>query len=145
MSRARIQAAEKAYDQEEKEKTTEEERLKRQSKCMERIVLEEKSLRQTLADSEVLKREKERNAEEIHKLSRTAMAAALNSGKSIDESRNAAQESEVQYRTNHGLKFVEESQSESKLDSNTLLSKEESDINPKIASKPPHADKMILI
>jgi len=88
--RAKLRAAEKAYDRNDQLAKAAMEREKKRVERMERIRSEDKNQRYTRAEQYILQREKDRIADEAEKASRAAMNAAFLRGESTEDAREAA-------------------------------------------------------
>ena len=93
--RAKLKAAEKFYDRPEQIQKQNEERLRLQNERIKRAQDESMSIRGSMADKAVLKREEERIQEEARLAARAAMNDAFNRGESVDEARAAADKARI--------------------------------------------------
>ena len=94
--RAKLRAAEKAYDRDEQLTKEAIEREKKRAERLERIAVEDKHQRYTRAEQAILQREKDRIAEEAEKAYRAAMNAAFLRGESVEGAREAARRAKIE-------------------------------------------------
>jgi hypothetical protein len=99
--KARIKGAEKAYDN--NDKVQREEQQKRQQKRIENVKSQDKTIRQSMAELAIERRDKERMNEEMEKVTRAAMNNAFNRGESADGARAAAQLAKQEFLLEHGI------------------------------------------
>ena len=100
--RAKIKAAEKAFDRGDQQKQAEEDRLQRQELRVQRAKEESTRVRDTYVQQTLLKREKDRIEEEAERAARSAMSLAFNRGESVEQARFAAAQAKAQYRREQG-------------------------------------------
>jgi len=93
--RAKLRAAEKAYDRDFQLTKEALEREKKRAERLERIAVEDKHQRYTRAEQAILQREKDRIAEEAEKAYRAAMNAAFLRGESVNDAREAARVAKI--------------------------------------------------
>ena len=94
--RAKLRAAEKAYDRNDQLAKATMEREKKRAERIERIRSEDKNQRYTRAEQYILQREKDRIADEAEKASRAAMNVAFLRGESTEEAREAARRARIE-------------------------------------------------
>ena len=94
--RAKLRAAEKAYDRDDQLTKEAVERERKRAERLERIAVEDKNQRYTRAEQAILQREKDRIAEEAEKASRAAMNAAFLRGESVEDAREAARKARIE-------------------------------------------------
>lgn len=95
--RAKLKAAEKAYNRGEQQQKEEEDRLKRQQMRVERVREESHRVREIFAEEALAQREEQRIEIDAENAARAAMNAAFNRGESVEEARLAASEAKSSY------------------------------------------------
>ena len=88
--RQKLKAANKAYDNSENLKQKEAKRLQKEEDRLKRIVVENKTIRMTMAERAVADRERQYIMDEAEKAARAAMSAALNTGATVEDARKVA-------------------------------------------------------
>jgi hypothetical protein len=100
--RAKLKAAEKAYDRGGQQKKEEEERRQRQDLRVQRAQEESSRVRERHVQLTLLKREKDKLEEEAERAARSAMNSAFNRGESVEQARLAAAQAKAAYLREHG-------------------------------------------
>ena len=94
--RAKLKAAEKAFDRDDKDGAEAIEKEKVQKERLERIKHEDQNQRFLHGERALLLRERERIAQEAESASRSAMNSAFLRGESVDEARDAALQAKIE-------------------------------------------------
>ena len=106
--RAKLKAAEKAFDRPEQIKKQNEEFRQRQEERIKRAQQESSRIRSTRAEQAIQRREKERIEEEAEVAARSAMSDVFNRGGSADEARAAAKKAKNESLRANGVDIPQE-------------------------------------
>ncbi|KAL3944482.1 MAG: hypothetical protein SGBAC_001459 [Bacillariaceae sp.] len=101
--RAKLRAAEKAYDRDEQIQMEFEEFRQRQEERIEEAKHQSSRIRNVMAEQTLAKREKERVEAEAEKAARAAMNDAFNRGESVEEARAVAKQARIQSLKENGI------------------------------------------
>ena len=150
--RAKLRAAEKAYDRDDQLTKEALERERKRTERLERIAVQDKHQRYTRAEQAILQREKDRIAEEAEKASRAAMNATFLRGESVEDAREAARKARIEsLRANgedipsddEGKRTVEDEKKEETEDEqagNNVVDTSGGNTNPNADAKMSHRD-----
>ncbi|KAG7344957.1 ATP-dependent helicase HrpA [Nitzschia inconspicua] len=105
--KAKLRAAEKAYDRPDQVEQLFKEYRRKQDARVEQAKQQNSQVRATYAQLAIEKRQQELIQEEAEKAARTAMSAALNRGESVEEARMAAQAARVQSLRENGVEICD--------------------------------------
>ena len=114
--RAKIKAAEKAYNRPEEIEKQNEERLRRQEERSARIREETSRIRLTMAERAIAKRQEERIEQDAERAFRAAMNAAFNRGESAEEARESAHAARIKTLREHGVVINSQNSEEEKVE-----------------------------
>lgn len=100
---AKLKSEERSYDASQREELKQVALRQQQEKRLQRIKEQDRSLRQSMADAAIQRRERERLEDGVRAVGRRAMLSALNHGASPEEARLASEKAQLAYKEEHGL------------------------------------------
>jgi hypothetical protein len=95
--------AERAFGSTEQERLRVEERERRETLRLEKVAIEDRQLRKSMAERVIAQRESDMLRNELQRVGRSAMNAAFNRGETVEGAREAALTAEAAYRQHNGL------------------------------------------
>mmetsp|Transcript_14160 Transcript_14160/g.34361 ORF Transcript_14160/g.34361 Transcript_14160/m.34361 type:complete len:1240 (+) Transcript_14160:58-3777(+) len=133
--RAKLRAAEKAYDRDEQIQKEFEEFRQQQDERIQEAKDQSSRIRSVMAEQTLAKREKERVEAEAERAARAAMNDAFNRGDSVEEAREVAKNARIQSLKENGI--VEDAEPSEKSSNHNEQAEESADDSPEVSPAGP--------